>query len=181
MSKVQRVKGTTVRVPIIIGSMAQKMRQNVQVMGHNFPLTHKWCCYVRGLRENASLTDPVDEQDLSFLIKKVEFQIHDSFPDPLITVSQAPFEIHNAGYGEFPCHITIHFQDPHERPLEYTHPIKFKLDAGQKRASAPVVYEKYNEVTFVEPTEMFYKVLQDNTFENYIKAQRDIYSTKSAD
>ena len=44
-----------------------------------------------------------------------------------------------------------------------------------------MVYEKYNEVTFVEPTEMFYKVLQDNTFENYIKAQREIYSTKSAD
>ena len=55
------------------------------------------------------------------MIKKVEFQIHESFPERLITIDRHPFEIHNAGYGEFPITITIYFQDPHERPLEYIH------------------------------------------------------------
>jgi YEATS domain-containing protein 4 len=55
------------------------------------------------------------------MIKKVEFSLHESFPEPLITISEAPFEIHNAGYGEFPIAMTIYFQDPYERPLEYTH------------------------------------------------------------
>lgn len=73
-------------------------------------------------------TDPMEEQDLSFLIKKVEFQIHESFPEPLITIEAPPFEIHNAGYGVFPITITIHFQDPSERPLEYTHQLKIEAE-----------------------------------------------------
>ena len=53
--------------------------------------------------------DLTEEQDLSFVIKKVEFQIHESFPERLITIDRHPFEIHNAGYGEFPITITIYF------------------------------------------------------------------------
>mmetsp|Transcript_33657 Transcript_33657/g.51946 ORF Transcript_33657/g.51946 Transcript_33657/m.51946 type:complete len:112 (+) Transcript_33657:210-545(+) len=111
----------------------------------------------------------MEEQDLSFLIKKVEFSIHESFPESLITVTEAPFEIHNAGYGEFPISITIYFQDPHERPLEYTHPLKIDLNAeginevktAQKK-NAPIIFEKFNEITFYEPTEQFYEVLKAN-------------------
>ena len=70
---IKRVPGVKVAVLIIIGSAAQKMRQHVSVSGHNFPLTHKWTCYVRGLKNTNGLDDPVEEQDLSFLIKKVDF------------------------------------------------------------------------------------------------------------
>lgn len=63
----------------------------------------------------------MEEQDLSFLIRRVEFQIHESFPESIIAVESPPFEIHNAGYGVFPIAITIYFQDPTERPVEYTH------------------------------------------------------------
>ena len=136
--------------------------------GYDWQLTHKWCAYVRGLKETNSSSDLTEEQDLTFLIKKVEFQIHHSFPDPLITISEAPFEIHNAGYGEFPITITIHFQDPYERPLEYTHQLRIEPDQDsfadtkqtQKKANAPVISERYNEITFFEPTEAFYEVLK---------------------
>ena len=30
---------------------------------------------------------------------------------------------------------------------------------------APVIYEKYNEITFFEPTESFYNVLLKNQFQ----------------
>jgi len=32
---------------------------------------------------------------------------------------------------------------------------------------APVISEKYNEITFYEPTESFYEVLKQNQYELY--------------
>jgi hypothetical protein len=70
----------------------------------------------------------------------------------------------------------IYFQDPYERPLEYTHQLKIEADPKtmsdnnkftQKKMMAPVVFEKYNEVTFFEPTEPFYKVLMANQYNLY--------------
>jgi len=87
-------------------------------------------------------------------------------------VSEPPFEIHNAGYGSFPIYITIFFHDPYERPLEYTHSLKIFPDEDPdtqkvQKKTAPVIYENYNEVTFFEPTEQFYAVLSQNTYEVY--------------
>lgn len=125
---VRRVPGAKMSIPIVIGSIAQRLKKGITVPGEDWELSYKWGCYVRGLRETSSPSDPMEEQDLSFMIKKVEFQIHESFPESLITIDKHPFEIHNAGYGEFPITITIYFQDPHERPLEYTHQLKFEAD-----------------------------------------------------
>lgn len=101
--------GQRVSVPIVIGSIAQVLRKPISVPGEDWSLSHKWGCYIRGLKETSSLNDPMEEQDLSFLIRRVDFQIHESFPESLITLEKAPFEIHNAGYGEFPITITIYF------------------------------------------------------------------------
>lgn len=170
------MKGAKVSVPIVIGTVAQALKKPLPVPRQDWCLSHKWCCYVRGLRDTSQPTDPMEEQDLSFLIKKVEFSIHDSFPESFITIEQAPFEIHNAGYGEFPITIMIYFQDPYERPLEYTHQLKIEADPSslndnnkftQKKMMAPVVFEKYNEITFFEPTEHFYKVLMQNQYQQY--------------
>lgn len=106
---VRRVPGVSISIPIVIGTIAQALKRPINVQGYDWQLTHKWCSYVRGLKESNSPNDLMEEQDLSFLIKKVDFQIHESFPEPLITIYEAPFEIHNAGYGEFPITITIHF------------------------------------------------------------------------
>jgi len=52
-----------------------------------------------------------------------------------------------------------------ERPLEYTHLLKFEnyaTDVNEKtnkKVSAPIIFEKYNEITFFEPTEAFHRVL----------------------
>ena len=112
------------------------------------------------------------------MIKKVVFQIDESFPETLITVEEPPFEIHNAGFGEFPIYITIYFQDPFERPLEYTHMLMFEDSAPQndlnkkKSVHAPVVCERYNEIVFYEPTQHFYKTLVDNTYEKWVESER---------
>lgn len=128
----------------------------------------------------------MEEQDLSFMIKKVEFQIDESFPDPLIAIDSHPFEIHNAGYGEFPITLTIYFQDPNERPLEYTHWLMFDKESNsenrqnKKNMAAPIISEKNNEITFYEPTEHFYEILKHNQYERYKERQRHKYQNYSA-
>ena len=76
-----------ISIPIVIGTIAQALKRPINVAGYDWQLTHKWCAYVRGLKESNLSSDLTEEQDLTFLIKKVEFQIHHSFPDPLITLS----------------------------------------------------------------------------------------------
>lgn len=174
-------------VPIVIGTVAQALKKPLPVPRQEWWLSHKWCCYVRGLRDTSLPSDPMEEQDLSFLIKKVEFSIHDSFPESFITIDQAPFEIHNAGYGEFPITIMIYFNDPYERPLEYTHQLKIEADPSslndnnktQKKMMAPVVFEEYNEITFFEPTEHFYKILMQNQYQQYSDICRKNFSQMS--
>ena len=118
-----------VSIPVCIGTIAQAMKKAISVPGEDWQLSHKWCAYVRGLRDKSDPNDFMEEQNLSFLIKKVEFQIHDSFPESLIVIDKPPFEIHNAGYGVFSIIITIHFQDQNERPIEFTHNLKIQADS----------------------------------------------------
>ena len=100
---VRRVPGVKISVPIVIGSVAQAMKRAISTPNSEWALTHRWCCYVRGLKESNNPEDEeMEEQDLSFMIRRVEFQIHESFPKKLIQIDQHPFEIHNAGYGAFP-------------------------------------------------------------------------------
>lgn len=52
--------------PIVYGSLAFSMGKKAETSSAN---THKWICYVRG----------VNNEDLSYLIRKVEFVLHSSF------------------------------------------------------------------------------------------------------
>ncbi len=71
--------------------------------------SHKWTVYVRG----------ANNEDLGVVIKRVVFQLHPSFSNPTRTVEGPPFELSEAGWGEFEIGITIFFQsDVAEKPLE---------------------------------------------------------------
>ena len=47
------------------------------------------------------------------------------------------------------------------------------------RKMMPVVFEKYNEVTFYEPTERFYHTLQENRLDHYIQSQKQQFQNLS--
>eukprot|EP00501_MAST-03F_sp_TOSAG23-6_P001707 GSMAST32.ASY1.ANO1.1780.1 assembled CDS len=111
--------------------------------------SHKWTVYVRG----------VDCEDLSYLIKKVVFQLHPSFAQSRRVLTEPPFEVMEAGWGEFEIKITLHFQDNDEKPLEI-----FKLlrlyppsETGNRQPSTkkPVVEEFYDEIIFNSPSPAF--------------------------
>ncbi len=53
--------------------------------------THSWTVFVRG---------PYNE-DLSYMLRDVEFHLHESFEQPVRVVRQPPFEVTEVGWGEF--------------------------------------------------------------------------------
>lgn len=94
--------------PYVYGSLAFSMGKK----GENY--THRWICYVRGY----------NNEDLSYLIKKVVFKLHSSFQNPIkgtfylmLEVLKPPFEIQEVGWGEFEIMIQIHFNHPTMPPV----------------------------------------------------------------
>lgn len=133
MNKVEnkRVKGVTISVPVVYGTIAfslgKKAEEGVK--------THKWTCYVRG----------INNEDISYYIKKVIFTLHPSFPNPKRgfnffffvnltihkVVDRFPFEIHEVGWGEFEIAIKVYFQDASEKPVDLFHTLKLHPPEGQ--------------------------------------------------
>lgn len=115
-------------------------------------LVDRWSCYVRGLN---------NDEDISYFVKKVVFQLHPSFPEPVKTIEKFPFEIHQTGWGEFEIGVKLYFVDPSEKPLEVSHNLKLYPEAPQIQSTKkPVVSEKYDEVVFSEPTEYLAEILE---------------------
>ena len=96
-------------VPIVFGSISLYLGKK-----SNSQHTHNWSCYVRG----------INDEDISYFVKKVEFLLHPSFPEPKITVEKFPFEIYQTGWGEFDIGIKVFFVVPSEKPVEVVHTLK---------------------------------------------------------
>lgn len=127
--------------------------------------------------------------DLSYMIKKVSFKLHDSYPNPLRIVEHHPFEINETGWGEFIVNIKIHFrQDANEKPLQLQHPLKLHpwpnkspslscppdslplstsistTNNNNNNQPTPLFIHswQYDEIIFTEPMAAFYDILLKN-------------------
>jgi YEATS domain-containing protein 4 len=110
--------------------------------------THRWIVFLRS---------PFGI-DLSHVIEKVTFELHSSFPDPIRDVTQQPFELTEAGWGEFDIVVRLHFlKDTQEPPFELYHHLQLGLDAHGNPQKRPHLHEVFEEIVFWEPTEDFYK------------------------
>eukprot|EP00347_Sterkiella_histriomuscorum_P000903 403374081 len=148
----RRLKNVTKYVPIAVGSIS--LWQGKKAHEEH---THKWACYVRGL----------NEEDISYFIKKVQFSLHPSFPEPVRTIEKFPFEICLTGWGEFDIGIKIFFTDPAEKPVEMGHLLKLYPGNNQQQSTKkPVISEKYDEIVFFEPTEHFAYILDKGPKQN---------------
>ncbi|KAI8807220.1 yeats family-domain-containing protein, partial [Cladochytrium replicatum] len=126
--------------------------------------THKWCVYVRG----------VHGEDLSYMIKKVQFKLHESFVNPARVIEKHPFEVWETGWGQFEIQIRITFVDPNEKAIQLYHMLTLFPPDGDPAAmhpqspalpsapKKPVVAEVYEDIVFNEPTELMYEVLMAN-------------------
>ena len=75
--------------PIIIGSEAMHIPEGERAAPE---LSHSWRVYVK--------IQPS-------VVKSVQFRLHESFANPLVTISEPPFEIRQFGWGEFSIQIRI--------------------------------------------------------------------------
>lgn len=57
------------------------------------------------------------------LVKKVVFKLHETFRDPVVEVTTAPFELKRFGWGTFMVKVVIHLQDG--RQVETSHMLCF--------------------------------------------------------
>ena len=139
----ERTKGVTLTKGIIYGSMS--FYQGKKVDEHN---SHKWACYVRG----------VGDEDISIFIKKVVFQLHQSFTNPCRTFERPPYEVTETGWGEFDILIQIYFHDPREKKIDIYHMLQLypKTPGASLSTKKPVISECYDEIIFNEPYSDFY-------------------------
>jgi YEATS domain-containing protein 4 len=108
--------------PIIIGSESHL----IPLEDREIPdLSHTWRCYVKGPPS---------------IIKAVQFRLHESFKTPYITVTEAPFEITERGWGEFTIQIKITLYN--DEKLNTNHYLKLHGD------SYPVVSEKTDTIAY---------------------------------
>lgn len=148
-----RLPNTTVCVPIAYGSIAFPLKKPDS--NNN---THQWTLYLRG----------PNNEDLSSGIAKVVFQLHPSFSQPIRELTAPPFEVTEKGWGEFEATIRIVWRDVGEKAVVLTHAIKLYPpllpnalpEAGSDKK--PVVSEKYDEVVFTDPTELFHRQLMQS-------------------
>lgn len=76
---------------------------------------------------------PTEEDDRKY-ISKVEFELHPTFSDRIITVKRLPFSLKRVGWGSFNIPIKIFFNRKiiDNKPIELNHILNFSLDGSTK-------------------------------------------------
>lgn len=116
--------------------------------------THSWRVFVKG----------VNDEDISYWLKKVQFKLHETYPQSIRTIESPPFEVNETGWGEFEIQIKLYFvAESTEKPQTLWHSLKlhpYGPDAEAKKERRDVIVSQhYEEVLFNEPVEQFYSLL----------------------
>ncbi|EGT32366.1 hypothetical protein CAEBREN_02504 [Caenorhabditis brenneri] len=90
---------------------------STRIYDHKGGHTHTWTLFVKPANKEYE-----DFPDNKF-IRKVIFNIHESFAQPTRTVSKPPFSITETGFASFSAVVTIHLNLPTEKPR----PIPYEL------------------------------------------------------
>ncbi|GMP27187.1 hypothetical protein CsSME_00003291 [Camellia sinensis var. sinensis] len=146
----KRLKDVEICVPIVYGTMAFWLGRKASEYQ-----SHKWTVYVRG----------ASNEDLGAVIRRVEFQLHPSFSNPLRVVESPPFELSECGWGEFEIAISLFFQsDVCDKKLALYHHLKLysEDESGPSSTKKPVVVESYDEIVFPDPSEVFFARVQNH-------------------
>mmetsp|Transcript_6673 Transcript_6673/g.20210 ORF Transcript_6673/g.20210 Transcript_6673/m.20210 type:complete len:220 (+) Transcript_6673:69-728(+) len=141
----KRVRGTVVVVPVVHGSVAVYLGKKSDEVR-----THKWTAYLRG----------ANNQDISYFIKQVEFNLHESFDPPKRIVTAPPYEVTETGWGEFEVNIRVVTKDVTEKPIELFHLLRLFPPPGTDMTKKPVASEHYDELIFQDPPENLLKILK---------------------
>ncbi|KAI8831771.1 yeats family-domain-containing protein [Chytriomyces cf. hyalinus JEL632] len=117
--------------------------------------THRWTVFVRGANDG----------DISPIIKRVSFKLHESFVPPVRVNGSPPFEVTETGWGEFEILIKLSYADSQEKPLPLFHQLQLypkdkDPDPDAEYAKLPITSEHHEEIVFNEPHEEFNEPLR---------------------
>lgn len=149
----------------MIGSEAWKLNDSNRPPKIKPGDTHGWRVYVRNIPGGP---------DLSTWLKKVTFQLHETFPNPVRNVENPPFELEETGYGGFLVGIQLHFQPycnekrqarQHFLQLE---PYGDEASMEEQRKTGVVRSEITEAIEFNEPTEGLWDALTADNQWDYL-------------
>ncbi len=107
--------------------------------------THKWNAFVRS---------GDSQQQLEKIVKKVVFNLHETFKNPTRTCTTQPYCVKESGYGQFEFPIDIYF---HGTDNKYT--ISYYLELPSLNTTQPLCRVRKEIITFINPCPEFRKVL----------------------
>jgi YEATS domain-containing protein 4 len=156
----KRMKGIQIFRPFVFGTTAKPFDpvKNPKPEGVPADHTHSWTVFVKG----------VDDTDITYWLKKVQFKLHESIPNPLRNIDAVPgkpFEVSETGWGEFEINIKLHYvSESGEKPQSLwhglrLHPYGTDEDRELQKSSGEVTAWCYEEQVFSEPYESFYDIL----------------------
>eukprot|EP00035_Acanthoeca_spectabilis_P023185 m.448163 g.448163 ORF g.448163 m.448163 type:complete len:212 (-) comp19624_c0_seq1:1331-1966(-) len=134
-------------VPILYGSQSVPISgeaPNAELERSTSESTHNWKVYVQC---------PC-EKDITKVVRKVVFKLHESFENPNRTCAAPPYEVSESGWGEFEINIKIYFVDQKEKPISFYHLLKLYPVEGLQGSGATVLKdgalysEFYDEIVF---------------------------------
>ncbi|KAL6716809.1 NuA4 histone H4 acetyltransferase complex and the SWR1 complex subunit [Lecanora helva] len=154
ITKKNRIQGVQVYRPFVYGSIAKPLDPTTRKPTIHADHTHTWTVYVRGL----------DNEDLSYWLKKVQFKLHETYPNSSRMVETPPFAVSETGWGEFEVQMKLYFvPEANEKAQTLWHHLKLHpfgegAEGARERREA-VVSQCYEEVLFNEPVEGFFDIL----------------------
>lgn len=119
--------------------------------------THEWTIFLKPVLDNVDLTP---------LIKRVTFKLHETYENPVRSIEHPPYQVTETGWGEFEIIIKIHFHPGSELGISEKnfqifhglklHPFNPKIPVKENGEVNSVLYD---ELVFQEPTETTFAIL----------------------
>ncbi|CUM65711.1 uncharacterized protein PRCAT00003359001 [Priceomyces carsonii] len=153
----KRLKNLSISVPVLYGNNAVKLAPEKRTERTPPDHTHEWTVFIKPALDNIDLTP---------LIKKVTFRLHETYDTPVRTIEQPPYEVTETGWGEFEIIIKIHFHSGaelgiNEKNFQIFHGLKlhpFNPQIPQKE-NGEVHSVMFDELVFQDPTEKVFEIL----------------------
>ncbi|CAI5760279.1 unnamed protein product [Candida verbasci] len=156
-SNSRRIKFISISVPILYGNHAIKLTPDKRKPTTPQDHTHEWTVFLKPV---------LGDIDLTPLIKKVTFKLHETYENPIRSIETPPYQVTETGWGEFEIIIKIHFHPGvdlgiNEKNFQIFHGLKLHPYNPQhpKRENGEVHSILYDELVFNEPTDKVFEIL----------------------
>ncbi|ABN65875.1 yeast chromatin modifying complex protein [Scheffersomyces stipitis CBS 6054] len=153
----KRIKFISISVPVLYGNHAIRLTPEKRKPTTPTDHTHEWTVFFKPVLNNIDLTP---------LIKKVTFKLHETYENPVRSIEKPPYQVTETGWGEFEIIIKIHFHSGaelgvNEKNFQIFHGLRLHPFNPQHptKENGEVHSVLYDELVFQEPTERVFEIL----------------------